>query len=118
MRDTKFYSVEITDFRDCEGTVSNGVIIHVVPDADRENVIENVEHFTGATITNKRRHCPSGGRQTIAYDMKIDGAMGVVSTIFFNEKEPTAETVSPEEIMLTDSITRNWSCEEIMRQEG
>ena len=24
----------------------------------------------------------------------------------------------PEEIILTDSITRNWTCEEIMRQEG
>ena len=32
-------------------------------------------------------------------------------------KEPSA-TESPSEIILTDSITRNWTCEDIMRQEG
>ena len=33
-------------------------------------------------------------------------------------ERPQPQTEVNEEIILTNSITRNWTCEEIMRQEG
>lgn len=62
-------------------------------------------------FTPDEKVCEIGNALTALYLVHKDDTLPY-------EKRPTAETVSPEEIILTDSITRNWTCEEIMRQEG
>ena len=62
-------------------------------------------------FTPDEKVCEIGNALTALYLVRKDGTLPY-------EKEPTAETVSPEEIPQPDSITRNWTCEEIMRQEG
>jgi hypothetical protein len=118
------YSVAITDFRIPSGSRENLATIHVNTGVNRKEVFELLDSI-GIETRPKEPHLPAYGTQAFPYELIIEGAYPLMSTIFFTERvkeiapastEAVLENVYPEYTTFHDN-SETWSSEEAMLEE-